>query len=257
MVRATDFLGFGRCFIALLEDGQFRVRYAVDRGEPQRVDTVFPEGVATRALRAREVFWSDDLKQMAGVNLEIIAQYQAKQLLAVPLLGAEGSVLGMFGVLDRLDGTGVSQQDIRRARALAAQVAVVLEVAHNLHLAEQHRRRSQALTKLAREIDGLLRLPDCARKFLESALELAGASAGAVALFHEGRFQTVAMHPARPGGGLGPDARAPDTRNEDHALQQRFAQALSELVKKRTEAIVSGSAAELFGSDLGLEFRLE
>ena len=250
VVRATDFLGFGRCFIALLEDGQFHVRYAVDRGRPQRVDTVFPEGIATRALREREVFWSDDLKQVAGVNLEVIAQHQAKQLLAVPLLGAEGRVLGMFGVLDRLDGTGISQQDIRRARALAAQVAVVLEVARNLHLAEQHRRRSQALTKLAREIDGVLRLPDCARKFLESAVELAGASAGAVALFHEGRFQTVAMHPVVQAADSAADARTPDTRNEDHALQQRFAQALSELVKKRTEAIVSGSAAELFGSDL-------
>ena len=39
----------------------------------------------------------------------------------------------MFGVLDRLDNTGISQEDIRRARALAAQVSVVLEVAHNLH----------------------------------------------------------------------------------------------------------------------------
>jgi PAS domain S-box-containing protein len=250
VVRATDFLGFGRCFIALLEDGQFHIRYAVDRGEPQRVDTVFPEGVATRALRAREVFWSDDLRQMAGVNLEVIAQHQAKQLLAVPLLGADGSVLGMFGVLDRLDGTGVSQQDIRRARALAAQVAVVLEVAHNLHLAEQHRQRSQALTKLAREIDGLLRLPDCARKFLESAVELGGASAGAVALFHQGRFQTVAMHPPAQAASWALDARTPDARTEDHPLQQRFALGLSELVKKGTEAIVSGSAAELFGSDL-------
>ncbi len=255
VVRATDFLGFGRCFIALLEDGQFHIRYAVDRGEPQRVDTVFPEGVATRALRAREVFWSDDLRQVAGVNLEVIAQHQAKQLLAVPLLGADGSVLGMFGVLDRLDGTGVSQQDIRRARALAAQVAVVLEVAHNLHLAEQHRRRSQVLTKLAGEIDGLLHLPDCAYKFLESAIELAGAKAGAVALFHEGRFQTVAMHHPAQAAASAPDARIADPRNadpsnEDHPLQQRFANVLSELVNKRTEAIVSGSAAELFGSDL-------
>ncbi|MFZ0299801.1 MAG: PAS domain-containing protein, partial [Candidatus Sulfotelmatobacter sp.] len=250
VVRATDFLGFGRCFIALLEDGQFHIRYAVDRGEPQRLDTVFPEGVATRALRAREVFWSDDLGQMAGVNLEVITQHQAKQLLAVPLLGADGSVLGMFGVLDRLDGTGVSQQDIRRARALAAQVAVVLEVAHNLHLAEQHRRRSQALAKLSREIDGLLRLPDCAHKFLESAVELAAASAGAVAVFHDGRFQTVAMYPPAQAPGSVPDARTPDSRTEDQALQQRFVQALSDLVKKRTEAIVSGSAAELLGSDL-------
>ncbi len=270
VVRATDFLGFGRCFIALLEEGQFHVRYAVDRGEPQRVDNLFPEGIATRALRSREVFWSDDVRQMAGANLEVIAQHHAKQLLAVPLLGGDGRVLGMFGVLDRLDGTGISQQDIRRARALAAQVSVVLEVAHNLHLAEQHRRRSQALEQLAREIDGLLHLPDCASKFVERAIDLAGASAGAVALFQEGRFQTAAMYPQarlaaslpdrlngdRPNGEVSNEGRPNEGRasegrpNEDHGLQQRFTHALSDLVKKRTEAIISGSAAELLGPDV-------
>jgi PAS domain S-box-containing protein len=265
VVRATDFLGFRRCLIALLEEEQFHVRYAVDRGEPQRLDSVFPEGIATRALRSREVFWSDDVRQLADANLNLIAQYQAKQLLAVPLLGAEGRVLGMFGVLDRLDGTGISQQDIRRARALAAQVSVVLEVAHNLHQAEQHRRRSQALEQLGREIDGLLRLPDCARKFVERAAELTGARAGAVALFQQGRFQTVAMHPLaqaagsvpdrpnedRPNEGRANEARAIEGRpNEDHGLPQRFAHALSDLVKKRTEPIVSGSAAELLGPDV-------
>jgi PAS domain S-box-containing protein len=277
VVRAADFLGFGRCFIALLEEGQFRVRYAVIRGDPQRADTVYPEGIATRALRAKEVFWSDDVGQLAGANLEIIAQYQARQLLAVPLLGADGRVLGMFGVLDRLDNTGISQQDIRRARALAAQVSVVLEVAHNLHQSEQQRRRSEALTQLAREIGGLLRLPDFARKLVERAIEMAGAQAGAVALFQDGRFQTLALHTlllatGASAGRSGEDRFSEDrfsedhppqdhtaeahtsalTRAEDRALQQRFAQALPELVAKRTEAIVSGSAAELLGPELAL-----
>jgi PAS domain S-box-containing protein len=272
VVRASDFLGYGRCFIALLEGGQFWVRWAVARGESRRVDTVFPEGITTRALREKEVFWSDDLKQLAGANLEILAQYQAKQLLAVPLLGADGKVLGMFGVLDRLDGTGISQQDIRRARALAAQVSVVLEVAHNLHQSERQRKRSETLTQLARELDGLLRLPDFAGKFVERAIALAGAHAGAVALFHDGRFQTVALHPvpappasedphSDPQGEAhrGSDAPRKDhtaaaqavaIRAEDRALQQRLAQALSDVVAKRTEAIVSGSAAELLGPDL-------
>ena len=276
VVRASDFLGYGRCFIALQEDGQFRVRWGVTRGESRRVDTVFPEGIATRALREKEVFWSDDLTQVPGANLEILAQYHARQLLAVPLLGADGKVLGMFGVLDRLDDTGISQQDIRRARALAAQVSVVLEVAHNLHQSERHRKRSEALTQLAREIDGLLRLPDFAGKFVERAIALAGAQAGAVALFHEGRFQTVALHPPLSALGTSQHLRNQDARDvhdqphpsqdisrkdltaahpvalraEDRALQQQFAQALSELVAKRAEPIVSGSAAELLGPDL-------
>jgi PAS domain S-box-containing protein len=269
VVRAADFLGYGRCFIALLEDGQFRVRYGVNRGQPRRLDVIFPEGIATQALRAKEVFASDDVRQLTGANLEGIAQFQARQLLAVPLLGADGRVVGMFGVLDRSDDTGISQQDVRRARALAAQVSVVLEVAHNLHLSEKHRKRSEALTQLAREMDGLLRLPDLARKFVERVVELAGASAGAVAMFQEGRFQTVALHPPLAAAGMSPDAGKPDDpahditsnartatsravaiRPEQRALQQRFAHALSELIAKRSEAIVAGSAAELLGPGL-------
>jgi PAS domain S-box-containing protein len=249
VVRAADFLSYGRCFIALLEDGQFRVRYGVERGLPRRVDTIFPEGIATHSLRAKEVFSSDDVRQLAGANLEVIAQYQAKQLLAVPLLGADGRVLGMFGVLDRIDGTGISQQDVRRARALAAQVSVVLEVAHNLHLSEQHRKRSEALTTLAREIDGLLRLPDFARKFVERAIDLAGARAGAVALFQEGKFQTFALHPGSMSAAASAEASG-DSAIEDRGLQQRFAHALSELIAKRGESVMAGSAGELLGPEL-------
>ncbi|HVI08744.1 MAG TPA: PAS domain S-box protein [Candidatus Binatia bacterium] len=243
VVRAGDFLGFGRCFIALLENNQFRVRYGVERGEPKRVDTIFPEGIATRALRAKEVFWSDDLRKLPEANLDVIKQYNAPQLLAVPLLGSDGRVIGMFGVLDRLDKTGISQADIRRAKALAAQISIVLEVAHNLHESEQNRKRSEALTRLAREIDGLLRLPDFARKFAERAIDLAGARAGAVALFQDGRIQTVTLHPpplpeqvAASGGG----------RN----LYKRLGNALTEFVAQGSDSITAGAAADLLSSEL-------
>jgi len=302
VVRAADFLGFGRCFIALLEDGQFRVRHTVIRGQSQRVDNIFPEGITTRALRAKEVFWSDDVSQEAGANQQIIDRYQARQLLAVPLLGADGGLLGMFGVLDRLDGTGISREDIRRARTLAAQVSVVMEVAHNLHQSELNRRRSDVLVQLAREIDGLLRLPDFAHKFVERAIELTEARAGALALFQDGRFQTAALHPVpqipppkstehrglagisentHPGvpsdhhrlshddPGQDPlhqnppshdrsaenrsaenSAVDPRARGEDHLLQQQLAQALTELASQRADAILSGTASDLLGTDL-------
>ena len=274
VVRAADFLGFGRCFIALLEDAEFHVRHSVTRGESQRVDNIFPEGIATRALRAKEVFCSNDLDQEAGVNLQAIARYKARQLLAVPLLSADGSVLGMFGVLDRLDDTGISREDIRRARALAAQVAVVLEVAHNLHLSEVNRRRSDVLIQLGREIDGLLRLPDFARKFVARAVELTAARAGAFALFQEGRFQTVSLHPAAalpsgsgdspqlevfpkqiiPGSGPQPEPPSEIRAHPEHSvLRQRLARALSDLVTKHVDTIVSGTASDLLGGELASE----
>jgi PAS domain S-box-containing protein len=263
VVQAADFLGFGRCFVALQEKEEFRIRYAANRGEAQRLDHIFPEGAATRALRAKEVFWSDDLIQVPGVNVKAVSQYQARQLLAVPLVGAEGSLLGMFGVLDRLEEGGISQQDIRRARALATQVAVVLEAARNLHESEQHRRRGEALGRLRREIDGLLLLPAFASKFVASAVEIFGARGGAVALFEDGKAESVIVHlqPAREHFGEAPagsftsadaaqkqEPRA--TPAEPRVLQQQLAQAFSGLSAKRAEAILSASAAELLGDEL-------
>ncbi len=90
------FLGFGRCFIGLLEEDHFQVRYGVEKGEPRRLDITFPEGVATQALRTKEVFWTDEASRTPGANLDVIAKYQVHQFLGVPLLGSSGQVLGMF-----------------------------------------------------------------------------------------------------------------------------------------------------------------
>jgi two-component system NtrC family sensor kinase len=272
VVRASDFLGFGRCFIALLEDDQFRIRYGVERGEPKRLETPFPEGVATRALRAKEVFWTDEATRTPGVNLDVVAKYQVHQFLAVPLLGSSGQVLGMFGVLDRLDGTGISQEDIRRARALSNQAAVALEVARNLHLSEQHRRRAEALIELAREIDGSLRLPEFARRFVSRAAELTGYRAGLLAMRQEGRMQVVTLHPQPQALGVtssvaadaevspriehrdaaelesGPRKAHADTYPPlERGLDRTLGAALGEFVTRHAATVVSGSAEELLG----------
>ena len=197
VIRASGFLGYGRCFIALLEDDHFQVRYAVEKGEPQKVDNLFPEGIATKALRAKEVFWTDEASRTPGANLEVVSKYKVHQFLAVPLLGAGGTLLGMFGLLDRLDGTGISQEDIRRARALSNQAAVMLEAAHSLHLSEQHRRQAEVLVDLAREIDGVLHLPEFARRFVCRTVEVMGSRGGLLALFQKERWQVLALHQQR------------------------------------------------------------
>ncbi|HUO25057.1 MAG TPA: PAS domain S-box protein [Candidatus Aquilonibacter sp.] len=152
VIHAADFLGFGRSFIALLEDDRFLIRYGAESGRPTPVETVFPEGIATRALRAKEVFRTDEASRTPGTNLEVVAQYNVHQFLAVPLLGADGQLLGMFGVLDKLDGTGILQEDVRRSRALSNQAAVALEVARNLHSSEQHRQRVEQANRHWMEI---------------------------------------------------------------------------------------------------------
>ena len=283
VIRASDFLGFGRCFIALEEDGHFQVRYGVEKGEPRRVDTPFPEGIATRALRAKEVFWTDEASRIPGANLDFVTKYKVHQFLAVPLLGTSGRVLGMFGVLDRLDGTGISPEDIRRARALSNQAAVVLEVARNLHLSEQHRRRAEALIELAREMDGALRLPEFARRFVSRSAELISANAGLLAVMQEGRWQVAALHAAGQPGPKTSAALAPPVdrsitpqppeedrrvtaaetsfpkRRSDFLLDQNLERALhtalSDFVAQHAETVVSNTAEQVIGSEAA--FRLQ
>jgi PAS domain S-box-containing protein len=279
VVRAADFLGFGRCFIALEEGGEFRVRYAVEKGEPRRADTLFPEGIATRALRAKEVFWTNEASHTPGINLELITKYKVQQLLAVPLLGASGVLLGMFGVIDRVDGIGISQEDIRRARALSNQAAVVLESARNLHLSEQHRRRAEALIELAREIDGTLHLPEFARRFVTRTAESMGARAGMLALLQEGRWQVAALHtgaeaPAESSAltvpaDSGPNALSPGNHtvspsqafpSKPHAelvpeagfdrnLDRALGAALAEFSAQHSETVVAASAEQILGAE--------
>jgi len=270
VTRAADFLGFGRCFIALLEDDQFRVRYGVERGKPQRVDNIFPEGIATKALRNKEVFWSDEASRMPGANLDVVSKYKVQQVLTVPLLGTTGRLLGMFGVLDRLDGTGISQEDIRRARALSNQAAVMLEVASNLHSSEQHRRRAEALIELAREIDGALRLPEFARRFVCRIAELTSSDSGLLAVLQDGRWQVAAFYrreenPAslalasdkeasttEHGKPANTTSNADSTSHPEHPVEvetdREIGAALAEFLPQHPETVVLGKAEEILGA---------
>ena len=144
VMRAADFLRFGRCFIGLLEENVFRVQWGAENGAARRVDLTIPEGVATDALKSKDVFWTNDATKVPGANLDAISKFQIKQLLGVPLLASDGRVFGMFGMLDRLDGQSITEEDVRRARSLAAQAAVALEATRNLHLSDQHRDRAEA-----------------------------------------------------------------------------------------------------------------
>lgn len=269
VVRAAEFLRFGRCFIALFENNEFRVRYGVKDGEPSRSEVLFPEGIATKALRRGEVFWTDEASRTPGANLEVVAAYKVQQFLAVPLLGAGGKLLGMFGVLDRLDGGGISEEDVRRARALSNQAAIMLEAAGSLHASEQHRRQAQALVELARQIDGILRLPDFAHRFVCLTSELTGSQSGFLAVPQEGNWQVAAFcQPKLPssrllGGGVSENPGSepvvshsttgvqPTSGVESLSaeLERVLGKALAEFAGRQPERVITRSADQVLGAE--------
>jgi len=237
VLRGSDFLGFGRAFVGLLEDGALHIRWKYSHGQSSRDDSIFPEGIASRILLNKEVFWSDRLGEVPGARTDLVEKYDVKQLLAVPLLGTDGQVLGMFGVLDRLDQAAISQEDIRRARALATQVAMALEVTRNLDISEQHRRRAESLMGLALELNAQLRLPEFAKSFVSRAADMMGASAAALAARREAVLETVLLQRGSSG----------DT---DSSLLRGFERAVDQALAHRNEAIISSTAAELLGQEM-------
>ena len=236
VLRAADFLGFERTFIALLEEGNFQIHWGAGNGQTVRMNLAFPDGIGTRTLMNKEVFWWDDPKT-PGLNQEMIAKYNVRQLLAVPLLGTRGQVLGMFGVMDRVDKTGISQEDIRRARALAAQVAVALEATRNLHLAEAHRQRADSLMRLARELNSRPRLEEFAKEFVAQVREMTSAQGAALVVKQNDDFKTIVLE------GIGQSI-------PDASLLRRFSAAVAEAAAQRGDAIFSKSPTELFGASL-------
>jgi two-component system NtrC family sensor kinase len=168
----------------------------------------------------------------------MIAKFKVRQLLAVPLLGAGGQLLGLLGVLDRLDGVGISRENVRSAQALAAHVAVTLEATRNLHLSEQHRRRAESLKGLALELNSHLRLPECAKNFVTRAVDLMGAQDAAFAVQHDSELETLVLHGASTTG------------RQSNSLLRRVDQALIDALAQHPATIVSAGAAELFGSEL-------
>ena len=236
VLRASDFLGFGRVFVGLNQDDKIQVRWSFADGKHGPGGFVIPEGVLTRAMHNKEALWADDVADLPGANQQILAEFNVHQLLAVPLVGVNGQLLGIFGVLDRLDQGSISEEDIRRARALAAQVTVALEVSRNLSLSEQHRNRAESLTSLALQVSSLLRGPEFSARFVERAATMMQARGAALVVENGGESSVVP--------GLLPSSA------EDGPLWASLSRAVMAAVSTESQPIVVTTAEALLGQEL-------
>jgi PAS domain S-box-containing protein len=240
VVRAAQFLGYGRAFVALMEEDVCRIRWVAEEGQARQLTVDLRAPLTRRVLESGKPFHTEDVTLVPGINRDLAAAHKVKQYLAIPLIGSNGRSLGMFGVLDRLDGQPISAEDVQRGQALAAQVGLVLEAAQNLHLAEQHRRRAEDLMSLALDLNSSDGLSEFVRRFTPRAAGLLDAASAALVLAQGPSLSTVFVH--QPG------------RQPDRSLLRRLNPALGQLVAARSEPVVEGAAADLLGevaSDLG------
>ncbi len=235
VVQAAEFLGFRRCFIALREGEACQVRWAAEGGALRPLQLELRTRLTQRVFASRQPFWTNDAPQSPDADLAT-AQFEARQYLLAPMLGVEGETLGMFAVLDRLDGSGITEEDVSRARALAAQAALVLEATQNLRLARRHQAHSDNLTSLAHELSSSFRLPDFLRNLTARVGAMLGARISLLALA-QGRLLEVASYHA-PG--------EPPDRN----LMRRLNSALTDFAASRPQSVASASAPDLLGTPM-------
>ncbi|MBV9181689.1 MAG: GAF domain-containing protein, partial [Acidobacteria bacterium] len=181
LLRASDFLGFARSFLGLMDHDKVQLRWTYG-GKPEADGSSIPESLLADAVTRQEILCVDDRSRGSGGDQEILAAFNVRQFVAVPLVGTSGERLGLFGLMERVDGSPISAEDIRRAKALAAEVTVALEVSRNLLLSEILRKKTEALTHLALEMHSLLRRPDSARGFVARAAEMMEVTSAALVI---------------------------------------------------------------------------
>ena len=234
VVQVAKFLGFGRSFIASSKADECKVRWVAEAGEARRLVVALPDRVMD-SMRRNEIFWTNDASSLPNANHAAIEEFDLKQGIAAPLVASDGRLLGVLGALDRSDCQPITPEDLRRAKALAAQVAVVLESTQNLHQSEQHRKRCESLMELALELNSSIRLPELVQSFTERAASMLGARAAAVALIRGSAIETVCLHE--------PDA------DHDYNLVRRLNLGFVQLIGRHLKTVVNSTASDLLGQD--------
>src|SRR5262245_14677403 len=192
VVRAAEFLGFSRAFVALVDAGECRLRWGANKGVPSRLE-IDASAIGKRVLETANPYICEDVNQLASQEKAQLLRWESglKQYLGIPLITTDGRPLGVLGLLDKKVKARISSDDVRRARVLGAELIVALEAAHNLQLSDQHRKRTEDLMEMALDLGSALRLPDFVKNFTERVAGMIGANAAVLALAQGNKVESV------------------------------------------------------------------
>ena len=235
VLRAADFLGFSRAFVALTDAGKCHLRWAAGRGSASRLD-IDISAVAKRAFESPNPHICEDIGQLPANEKAQLRRWEAdlKQYLGVPLLTSDGRQLGVLGFFDKKNKSRISPEDVRRARVLAAEITVALEAAHNLQLSDQHRKRTEDLMEMALDLGSALRLPDFVKNFTERVAGMIGAQSAILSLAQGNKVESVGFYGPKP----------------ERELQRKLNAAFSEYAERHPDLKITGSGVQALGHEL-------
>ncbi len=237
VVRAAEFLRFERVFVALVEGAECRIRWGCMHGVASPLNLEISNTAARRILDNKEPYITEDINEFPADetrNGETRPASRVRQYLGVPLLTSSGRSLGILALVEKKDGSKVAESDVAQAKALAAEIAVALEAAHNLHLSEQHRKRSENLMEMALELGSALRLPEFVKNFTARVAGMMQARSAVLALAQGNRLESVGFFGIKL----------------DRNLQRKLSAALSQYAEKHPGLKITGSGVPALGKDV-------
>ena len=216
MAKVTELMDANRSTLYLVtEDGRWLWSKVVQGDERVEIRLEVGEGIAGWVAETREIVNIPDAyaDQRFQPAVDLKSGYRTRSILAVPMLGALGGLVGVLQVLNKTDGP-FTQPDEELLMALASQAAIAIENARLYHSLvsqnqelqrarrdlERRTRELNALYEVEKELTRALDLDDLLSRILAQAITVLGGGAGSIALVEgagELRFATV-QGPAAP-----------------------------------------------------------
>jgi signal transduction histidine kinase len=216
MAKVTELMDADRSTLYLVtEDGRWLWSKVVQGDERVEIRLEVGEGIAGWVADTREIVNIPDAyaDQRFQPAVDLKSGYRTRSILAVPMLGALGGLVGVLQVLNKSDGP-FTQPDEELLMALASQAAIAIENARLYHSLvsqnqelqrarrdlERRTRELNALYEVEKELTRALDLDDLLSRILAQAITVLGGGAGSIALVEpngELRFATV-QGPAAP-----------------------------------------------------------
>lgn len=208
--KVTALMEADRATLYLLsDDGSELISKIVRGGEVVEIRLRVGEGLAGWVARTRETVSIADAYRDARFNpaVDLATGYRTRTILAVPMIGAMGGIVGVLQVLNKVDGP-FTPGDQELLQALASQAAIAIENAQLYHsLLHQNRELSEArrdlerrqrelnvLYEVEKELGRALDLDDLLARILSQAVGVLGGGGGSIALVESDgalRFRTV------------------------------------------------------------------
>jgi PAS domain S-box-containing protein len=199
LVKVADFLKFERAFVAVYEAGECRVRWSASKGVASNLD-LDASALARRVFESRSHIIAENPAQFPVPEKTQLSKLdgQIRQYLSVPLISGNGSPLGILTLLNKKNQEPITQEEVRRAKVLAATAAMAMEAARNLEVSDQYKKRAEDLMETALDLGTALRLPDLVRTFTERVAGMIGAQSAVLALVQGNTLESVGFFGPKP-----------------------------------------------------------